>query len=101
VLDLTRIPLERLNCRSIPLLVVRKEYQLAYDTICERAKSTRAIYLVTGQPGIGTPGWSYPLGHQLILLDRENILPVVPTCPSAAGEECRRPPDRPRLCYSL
>ena len=54
MLDLTRIPLERLNRRSIPLLVVRKEYQLAYDIICRQAKSRRAVYLIAGQPGIGT-----------------------------------------------
>jgi len=53
MIDLTHIGLPRLNPLKVKILLVRKEYELAYESITECAKVTRAVCLITGQPGIG------------------------------------------------
>ena len=69
-------PKFQLNPRSMKILFLRNEYKLAYDTIREVARTHRCIFLITGQPGIGESGF-HCLRHQLIALDRENIILVV------------------------
>jgi hypothetical protein len=55
IIDLSSVNYSRLNPLFIDVLLVRKEYHIAYDAII--AKTTlqvgRTIILMTGQPGIG------------------------------------------------
>jgi hypothetical protein len=53
IINLTPVDLRRLNPRKIKILLVRSEYELAYNTLTECADAMRAVYLITGQPGIG------------------------------------------------
>ena len=53
-LDLTSANLSELNCRSIKILFIRDEYELAYNAIAtEMSSEERVVFLLTGQPGIG------------------------------------------------
>lgn len=55
-LNLTLADLSELNNRSIKTLIIRDEYQIAYDTILEAiemAPEDRVVFLFTGQPGTG------------------------------------------------
>jgi hypothetical protein len=53
IINLTPVDLRRLSPRKIKILLVRSEYELAYNTLTECANAMRAVYLITGQPGIG------------------------------------------------
>jgi len=55
-LDLTPADLPELNIRSIKTLIIREEYQIAYNAIVKAIKMAPediTIYLLTGQPGTG------------------------------------------------
>ena len=55
-LDLTPANIPELNNRSITTLIIRDEYQIAYDAILKMIETTprdRVVFLFTGQPGTG------------------------------------------------
>jgi hypothetical protein len=53
-LDLTSANLSELNRRSIKILYIRDEYELAYNAISTgMSPEERVVFLLTGQPGTG------------------------------------------------
>jgi len=55
IIDLSSINFSQLNPLSVKILLVRKEYRIAYDAlIADTTKQAgrRSIFLMTGQPGI-------------------------------------------------
>jgi len=90
----------QLNPRSTKILLLRNGYKLAYDTIRQVARTRRCIFLITGHSGIGESGFHYSR-HQLIALDREDIILVVSSNLSTSRADPSRAPNRCRRFYSL
>jgi len=57
IIDLSLVNLPQLNLCSTKIILVRKEYRLAYDAILtaisRKAGIHRSVFLITGHPGIG------------------------------------------------
>lgn len=57
ILDPTPANLIELNIRSIGIIFIRKEYELAYNAIVKKISEIepgkRVVFLFTGQPGTG------------------------------------------------
>jgi hypothetical protein len=52
-LNLTQVPVPRLNPRGVKSLLVREAYSHAYNTMIKNASHNRSMFLVIGHPGIG------------------------------------------------